>query len=225
MIGIQFDDKQFLKDIRNIVSYTTGFMDGAERGKTVFLNAMGAKTVEGAKQFIDSYARVNPEILHHVYEWYQTGSPEARLFDISYALVGNRILIQNSFRQSQSIKSGSNVPFEEKARIMENGQKLTIKPRNSTQLVFDVDGKTVFTPHPVTVNNPGGTGVVNGFEKTFDLFFNKYFTQSFLKSSGLLDYLNKPIPYKRNIRSGKTGGRAVGLSTGYKWIIGAGGKL
>ena len=132
MFAITFDDKQLLKDITNIVSYTTGFMDGTKKGKTLLLNGLGARTVEAAKEFIDSYARVNPEILHHVYEWYQTGSPDARLFDISYTLVGDKIVIQNQFTQSQSIRSGSNVPFENKARIMENGQRLTIKPRNAT---------------------------------------------------------------------------------------------
>lgn len=225
MFTIKFNDKQFLKDINNIVAYTNGFMDGTQKGKIPFLNAMGAKTVEGAKEFIDAYARVNPAMLHHVYEWYRTGSPDSRLFDISYRLYGNRIFIENRFRQSQSIKSGSNVPFENKASIMENGQTLVIRPKNSTNLVFDVDGEKVFTPNPVTVENPGGTAVVNGFENAFDLFFNKYFTQSFLVSSGILDYLSKPIAYKANLRAGQTGGRSVGVATGYRWVVSAGGKI
>jgi hypothetical protein len=225
MISIKFNDKQFLKDINNILGYTDGFMDGIQKGKPLFLNAMGARTVEGAKDFIDSYARVNPEILHHVYEWYKTGSPESRLFDISFRPYGNRIFFDNKFTQSQTIKSGSKVPFQNKAFVMENGQSLTIKPKNSTNLVFDVDGKTVFTPDPVTVTSPGGPGVVGGFEKTFDLFFNKYFSQSFLISSGILDYLSKPLAYKTNLRAGKTGGRSVGVSAGYRWIVNAGGKI
>jgi len=225
MISIKFNDKKFLKDIKNILGYTDGFMDGTQKGKAVFLNAMGARTVEGAKEFIDSYARVNPAMLHHVYEWYRTGSPDARLFDISYRPYGNRIFFENKFSQSQTIKSGSNVPFENKASVMENGKPLTIKPRNSKNLVFDVDGQTVFTPNAVTVTSPGGTGVVNGFEKAFDLFFNKYFSQSFLISSGIMDYLSKPIAYKTNIRAGKTGGKSVGVSTGYRWVVNAGGKI
>lgn len=225
MISIKFNDKKFLRDITNILAYSDGFMEGVQKGRPLLLNAMGARTVEGAKEFIDSYARVNPEMLHHVYEWYRTGSPDARLFDISYRPYGNRIFFENKFSQSQTIKSGSKVPFENKASVMENGQALIIKPKTSTNLVFDVDGKTVFTPNPVTVTSPGGAGVVNGFEKTFDLFFNKYFSQSFLISSGIMDYLSKPIAYKTNIRAGKTGGKSVGVSAGYRWVVNAGGRI
>jgi hypothetical protein len=225
MISIKFNDKQFLKDINNILGYTDGFMDGVQKGKPQLLNVMGARTVEGAKDFIDSYARVNPEMLHHVYEWYMTGSPDARLFDISYRPYGNRVFFENKFSQSQTIKSGSKVPFANKASVMENGQPLTIRPRSSENLVFDVDGKTVFTSNSVTVTNPGGAGVVNGFENAFDLFFNKYFTQSFLIRSGIMDYLSKPMAYKTNLRSGKTGGRSVGVATGYRWVVNAGGRI
>jgi len=225
MIGIQFNDKQFLKDINNIVNYTIGFADGVKKGRDVFLNALGAKAVESAKEFIDSYARVNPEMLHHVYEWQRTGSPDARLFDISYRPYGNRVFIFNEFSQSQSIKQGSNAPFTNKAWVMEDGLALTIKTKNGENLVFDVDGETVFTRNPVTVQNPGGEMVAGGFERAFDLFFNKYFSQSFLKASGILDYLNKPIAYKTKLRAGKTGGRQVGISTGYKWVVGAGGNF
>lgn len=225
MISLQFNDKQFLKDINNIVNYTIGFTDGVEKGKDVFLNVLGVKAVEAAKDFIDSYARVNPEMLHHVYEWQRTGSPDARLFDISYRPYGKRLFIFNEFSQSQSIKPGSSVPFTNKAWIMEDGVSLTIKPRNKEKLVFDVEGNTVFTPNAVVVENPGGESVAGGFERAFDLFFNKYFSQSFLKASGILDYLSRPIAYKTRLRAGKTGGKQVGIATGYRWIVGAGGRI
>ena len=224
MFAMTFNDKQFLKDMNNIVNYTVGFTDGIQKGKPVFLSALGATVLEGVKEFIDANARVNPAMLHHVYEWYGTGSPEARLFDITYSVAGPRIIFQNSFRQSQSVKVGSKEPFENKASIMENGQSLTIKPRESTVLRFEDNGEQVFTKSPVYVENPGGLEAVNGFERTFDLFFNKYFSQAFLKSSGLLKYLSTPLAYKTNLRSGKNGGRPVGISTGYNWIV-AGGNI
>ena len=225
MICLQFDDKKFLKDMTNIVNDTIGFADVVQKGRDTFLNILGAKAVEGAKEFIDSYARVNPEMLHHVYEWQRTGSPDARLFDISFRPYGKRVFISNEFSQSQSIKPGSSVPFTNKAWIMEDGIALTIRPKNAENLVFDVDGKTVFTPNSVTVENPGGEMVAGGFERAFDLFFNKYFSQSFLKASGILDYLSNPIAYKTKLRAGKNGGRQVGISTGYKWVVGAGGNF
>jgi hypothetical protein len=48
-----------------------------------------------------------------------------------------------------------------------------------------------------------------------------YFTQAFLRSSGLLAYLNKPVAYKKNILAGSKVGRSKGVDTGYKWIINA----
>ena len=79
-----FNSAQFKKEMSNIVDYSMGFLEGIQRGKTIFLKTVGLETVELMKEFIDSNARVNPDMLHHVYEWNQTGSPSARLYDISY---------------------------------------------------------------------------------------------------------------------------------------------
>jgi len=78
-----FNSAQFKKEMNNMVDYSMGFLEGIQRGKTVFLKTIGVETVELMKEFIDSNARVNPDMLHHVYEWNQTGSPSARLYDIS----------------------------------------------------------------------------------------------------------------------------------------------
>jgi hypothetical protein len=160
--------------------------------------------------------------MHHVYEWYQTGSPDARLFDISYRVVGPGISFNSSFRQSSSVKAGSNVPFYDKARIMELGIPVTIKPVRSQVLVFEDGAETVFTRNPVTVNNPGGSGVEGGFQKVFDSFFTRYLSQSVLQSSGLVRYLSNPIAYKKNFSRGVKSGRSAGLQAGYRWILGAG---
>jgi hypothetical protein len=78
-----FNSRQFKKEMNNIVDYSLGFIEGVQKGKTVFLKTVGLETVELMKEFIDSNARVNPDMLHHIYEWNQTGSPSARLYDIS----------------------------------------------------------------------------------------------------------------------------------------------
>ena len=65
---VTFDNRMFKKDMKNIVDYSIGFLDGIKKGKTEFLNIIGLETIELMKEYIDSSARVNPAILHHVYE-------------------------------------------------------------------------------------------------------------------------------------------------------------
>ena len=217
-----FNSKQFKKDMNNIVNYSVGFLEGIQRGKTVFLKTLGMETVEIMKEFIDSNARVNPQMLHHVYEWTMTGSPDARLYDISYTASNLGLSFRSSFSQSTSIKDGSRTPFYDKARIMEYGIPVTIRPKVTQVLAFDDNGETVFTRGPVQVMNPGGTEVEGGFEKVFDMFFNKYFSQAFLRTSGVARYLENPQVYKKDMPAGKRMGKAKGLSTGYRWIANAG---
>jgi hypothetical protein len=217
-----FNSAQFKKEMNNIVDYSMGFLEGIQRGKTVFLKTIGVETVELMKEFIDSNARVNPDMLHHVYEWNQTGSPSARLYDISYTTSNLGLSFRSSFRQSTSIKNGSRTPFYDKARIMEEGIPVTIRPRVAQVLVFEDNGETVFTKNEVRVDNPGGTEVQGGFEKVFDMFFNRYLSQAFLRVSGIARYLENPIVYRKDMAAGKKLGRSKGLSTGYRWIANAG---
>lgn len=217
-----FNSNQFKKDMNNIVNYSIGFLQGVQKGKTVFLKTLGMETVEVMKEFIDSNARVNPQMLHHIYEWNLTGSPEARLYDISYTVSNLGLSFKSSFSQSRSIKDGSRTPFYDKARIMENGIPVTIRPKTAQVLAFDDNGETVFTRGPVEVLNPGGTEVEGGFEKTFDMFFNRYFSQAFLRTSGIARYLENPQIYKKNMPEGKRVGKSKGVSTGYRWIANAG---
>jgi hypothetical protein len=219
MIKTKFDmSGSFRKEMNNIVKYSFGFVEGAQRGKNKLLDNLGKETVEVLKDFIDSMARVNPETLHHVYEWYRTGSPESRLFDIEYTVSGLGLSVKSTFRQSTSIRNGSETPFYDKARIMENGVSVTIRPRRSSVLAFEDDGEDVFTKNPISVSNPGGSNVIGSYEQTFDMFFQQYFSQAFLKASGIFDHISSPVAYKKNLEAGKRGGRHVGLATGYRWI-------
>jgi hypothetical protein len=212
----------FEKMMNNVVEYSLGFLDGTKKGHRVFLNNLASSTVGAFKQYIDVTARMSPGALHHIYEWNQVGSPGARLYDITYASNNkDSIFFNSTFKQSKSIKNGSTVPFINKAQIMENGTPVIIKPRRSKVLVFEDNGEQVFTSNPVKVENPGGDEVQGAYEKAFDTFFNRYFTQSFLRASGILDYLENPISYKENIRAGSKQGRTKGISTGYNWIANA----
>jgi hypothetical protein len=211
-----------MKDMNNIMNYSIGFLDGIKLGKNELLNNIGKNTVQILQQFIDANARVNPEALHHVYEWSRTGSPDARLFDINYTVSGLGLSLKSNFRQSTSVKMGSNVPFYNKAAIMENGIGVTISPRRSEVLAFDDNGEQVFTRKPISVSNPGGDNVEGSFQRTFDDFFRNYFTQAFLSSSGIGRYLSNAEVFKKDMRSGSRIGKSKGISTGYRWIANAG---
>lgn len=222
MIKMSINSTQFRKDMKNIVEYSFGFIDGVKAGKTLFFRNLGINVKEILEKYIDSNARVNPQALHHVYEWYQTGSKSGRLFDVTYTISNAGLSFFTNFKQSQTVKNGSNVPFYDKAKIMEEGIPVIIRPRNSDVLVFDDNGQEVFTKNPIRVENPGGQATSGSFERIIDTFFQMYFTQAFLRSSGVANYLENPIIYKKNLPSGKMQGRAKGISTGYKWITNAG---
>jgi len=219
---LSFNDKQFIRDMKGVIGYSEGFVDGVHAGKKEFLNILGQQIRESLLNFIDTNARISPERLHHVYEWYRTGSPDARLYDIRYIVTKNGLSFNSSFSQSQVIKDGSKVPFYDKAKIIEKGIPVKIRPVQASVLSFEVDGTQVFTKEAVSVPSPGGTAAHGGFEKTFDNFFERYLSQSFMLSSGIMKYLENPIAYKEKFRSGRTGGKAAGFQTGYRWIVSAG---
>jgi hypothetical protein len=221
MLRVVMDSKQFQKELNNIMQYSTGFIEGIQKGKSAFYLGLAPKIAEMASQFVDVNSRMSPELLHHIYEWEKVGSPEARLFDIDYKISGVGITFTSSLKQSSSIKNGSNVPFYNKAKIMEEGMGVTIRPKRANALRFEIDGQEVYTSREVRVDNPGGQ-TQGQFEKVLNNFFGVYFRQSFLNSSGLLQYFKSPQVYSKNLNSAKRGGRSLGLKTGYQWVANAG---
>jgi hypothetical protein len=218
---VNINHQSFKREMSNIIDYSIGFLDGIEGGKKVFLKNLGMGTVETLKKYIDANARINQPALQHMYEWYRTGSPESRLFDIDYIVKGGGISFNSTFKQSRSVSKNNEEPFYNKARIMEQGIPITIRPQNSSVLVFQDGGKTIFTKKEIRIQYPGGPDAKGSYEKIFDEFFRFYFSQSFLKSSGILEYLENPKAYKHNLNQAKRGGRSLGLSVGYKWIVDA----
>ena len=218
MISVRLDSDSFMKDMMSVINYSNGFLDGARDGKKELLRTIGEKTVEILEQFIDSNARVNEEALHHVYEWYQAGSPNARLFNLEYFAYQGGLAISSSFTQSSTVKSGSSVPFYDKARIMEQGIPVRIRPVRAQVLRFEDNGEEVFTPNEVSVERPGGQEAQGGFKRVIDLFFETYFTQSFMQSSGIYELLKTPFNFKKNLPRAKTGGKSAGYDVGYRWI-------
>lgn len=218
---LRMDAKGFMKEMNNIMQYSYGFLDGIQQGKSVFFHNLGKETIKALEFYIDSEARANKQALHHVYEWYQTGSPAARLFDIKFTISNVGLSFGNNFKQSKSLSHNSTEPFLNKASVMESGTAVVIEPKKANALAFEINGEQVFTKNPVVVQNPGGDAVVGSFEKVFDEFFQYYFKQSFLRASGIFDYLQKPTLYKQNLRKGVKFGRQAGIESGIRWIANA----
>lgn len=221
MIKMRINSRQFAKDMDNIMQYSFGFLEGVQRGKKAFYNVLGPQIAELASQFIDSNSKVSPDLLHHIYEWERVGSPKARLFDITPIVSNLGITFNSSLRQSQSIKKGSKVPFYNKAQIMEDGVAVTIRPVRVQALRFEIGGEEIYTSNEVTVENPGGQ-TQGQFKNAVANFFGVYFRQSFLQASGIQQYLENPIVYKKNLQKGKARGKVEGIKTGYRWIVSAG---
>lgn len=222
MISVKFDDRTFFKEISNVLGYSEGFLLGAELGKEKFSKQIAKNAIEIFKDFVDQNARVDQQLYHHIYEWYQEGNPESRLFDINYIVSDGGISFNGTFSQSRSVSRNSTIPFYNKAEIMERGIPITIRPVNASVLTFNIDGQQVFTPNEVTIQNPGGTHVMGSFERIFDIFFQQHFRQSVLDMTGITRYLSRPQAYKDNLKSAKLGGKAKGVEVGYNWIIKAG---
>jgi hypothetical protein len=216
---VTFDDRKLMKDMESLVSYSQGFLEGTELAKPAILNKLGKDVIQTLRNFVDSNARVNPSALQHVYEWSMTGTPAGRLFDINYLVTGNGLSFNSTFRQSSTIQKGSSTPFYDKARIMEEGIPVIIKPKGRV-LAFVDDGEQVFTSKPVVVSNPGGAEARGSFEQVINSFFESYFTQSYIASSGIFDYLKNPFPYATNLQRGMRAGKAYGKMIGLKWASG-----
>lgn len=225
MIVTKFNDTTFLKEMNNVVKYAEGYLEGLQMGKPEMLRAMGKTTKALLEEYIDANARVNPQELHHVYEWYRTGSPEARLFDITTTVYNGGLTFKSTFSQSRSLSRGSTEPFYNKASIMESGIPITIRPKKANVLVFDDNGETIFSKGPITIDQPGGDYVQGSFANIVNSFFTRYFTQSYLSRSGFTAHLKSPIDFKKNFAKSKNGGKALGKEIGYNWIVKAGDKL
>lgn len=220
MIVTKFDDTKFVNDMNSIIEYSFGFIDGAKKATPVFLKNLGSLIQQKMGDYVDVMARLEPQKLKHVYEFGMNGIESGRLFDIAYRVSGNGLSINSSFRQS-SVAGQSGQIFYNKAKIMEEGIPVTIKPKRKV-LVFDDNGELVFTQKPVTVKDPGGPQAQGGYENTIRTFVQSYFSQSFLHATGLDKHLSEPTYYKSGLSSAKVGGRAAGERQGYEWLAKAG---
>ena len=150
--------------------------------------------------YVDAKARISPKSLHHVYEWDKAGDKESRLFKLSRTpsngvgfLLNYDLLDSKSFVRSSSSKNRH--VFIKKASVMELGQTVVIRPRNSERLVFEIDGETIFMPKgaSVTVTKPGGVATKNSFLAAYKHFFTSQLVSASIKRSGFQNIFNSSL--------------------------------
>ena len=244
-VKAQIRAQNFINDLSNQIDYTLGSLNGVHLGYKKYLEKMGIKVTLLLGKYIDSVAKLEPERLHHVYEWNKVGVSTQRLFVITpvyTAVTGNSYstgaaLFSSVFTLSTSIlkSRGSKVPFREKAYYMENNIEVTIRPKRADGLLryYDEELGEQFdsgwvTSYQSIVQEPGGPKVYRQFDATLKQFFTVYLSQSKMLDSG---FFKKPFSksYSRDLKGQviKKGARsrsakAVGIKTGSNWLIGAG---
>lgn len=229
-INVLVDPKPFRQEMDALIAFTLGTLEGVERGKFAYMQKLGPKIAEILGQYMDSVARMEPEAMHHVYEWDKVGQRTARLFNIVPTYTKEGLTFASIFTQSKTLQKsrGSKVPFRDKAFIMENGIRVDIYPNKEPYLkYFDRTLQEWVTSYHSKVLQPGGEHVVGRFGSNFKTFFATYLTQSKLLETGMLlkpfskayakDYRGKVL--KKGTR--RSSGRLKGIETGYKWMVGA----
>lgn len=217
LFTVKVDTKNFSKTMKNSIGYSMGFIEGIEINKFNFNKELAIFTKEALGKYIDSKARANPQILHHVYEPGMTGSENGRLYEFDAIPTRNEILFNGSFKPSTKMPLNGGDPFIDKANIMENSISITIMPKNSNILVFDYEGETIFTAKTIYIAHPGGDQVAGSFGKIVDDFFENYFINTML--TPLLAKLNNPIEFINNFpAAAKSGGKSMGIKVGKNYL-------
>lgn len=225
MFQLKIDSKEVNRMLGNTVAYSYGFLEGTEINQIIFNEKLGLFIEDTLNKYIDSRARMNPETLHHVYEWNNVGSPNARLFEFKVKASKRIITINGKFLKSKSIPPNGNEPFIDKAYIMENQISVTVSPSNSSVLVFEDNDEIIFTPNSITIEHPGGEAVSKSFSSAFEDFFNKFLTGSLLVSSGIFDKLSMPKEFSEWFPQGTRTGRSTGIKAGKKYMDLPGGLI
>ena len=74
---VLLDTSELERVLKNTAQYCEGFIAGGEAGLPLLLAEIGEAVKEAMGLWMDAMASGNHAALHHVYEWYQTGSAGA----------------------------------------------------------------------------------------------------------------------------------------------------
>lgn len=176
---------------------------------------------ENFGEWLDRRAMAMPKELAHVYEWNAVGSkrlfqltkkPTERGFMVSYSFLQSRRLAPINPRLLIPGPSGKVVTrtsvFRNKAKVMESGLPVVIRPKGSNWLALPVPnarfrGKQnrrgvdqfgvgiAFSRGPVIVRNPGGPLTTGGFGRSFRTYFRSGLATKHLKYIGYMDKVGK----------------------------------
>ena len=216
---ISIDMTQFNKTMNEAIEYSRGFLAGAESNVVVFNQQLAEVIKEAFYKYLDSTARLDPDRLHHMYEWGQVGVDKARLFKIEAFSGRQSIRFVTEFMQSTSVSPTANEPFVNKAEVMESGTTVTVSPSSGGVLAFTGDdGDTVFTTEEVTITNPGGN-VAGQFGAVARDFFTNYLDQALLKE--LIKDMETPDEFTRGW--GKGMNYSKGMKQGQRYMTVKGG--
>jgi hypothetical protein len=150
--------------------------------------------------YVDAQARVNPQSLHHVYEWNKVGNSGSRLFKLNVTeRNGLSFKLGSTFLMSKSPVPNSfgkrKYVFKNKASVMEAGMPVIISPRAAKRLVFETSTGTVYMPigASVTVTRPGGGKATGRFQIAYARFFTGNLVNLSIKRSGFQQIFNSSL--------------------------------
>ena len=210
---------EFNKTMQEALGYSRGFLAGVESNEILFNQQLAEVIKEAFYKYLDSTARLDPDRLHHMYEWGQSGVDKARLFRIEAFSGKQSIRFVTEFMQSTSVSPTANEPFVNKADVMESGTTVTVSPRTGGVLAFEGDdGEMVFTSEEVTITNPGGN-VAGQFAAVAKEFFTNYLDQGLLRK--LMMDLQNPVEFAQGW--GKQMNYATGQRQAKKYLTIKGG--
>lgn len=226
MFTLKFDGKEAMKMLNNVVSYSDGFIKETKAQEKTVASRLADTSIEAFYDYLDTLARTNPGMLHHIYEWGSVGDPQARLVELKKRLAGKSVNIDSEFITSSSIPEGGTEPFYEKAEIMEEGIPITVQAVQAKAMFIQYQGEEFFTAGPIVIENPGGEGVRGSFVAAFEEFYDTYFEQVYLRSIRYYEHFKNPKGFSSNFGSAAKSANAgsIGRTTALKWVLNAPGE-
>jgi len=221
MVSAKIDGKKAVKVLNNLVAYTDGFITETKAQQGTIVNKLSKLSIEGFYEYLDQLARVNPGMLHHVYEWGRVGDPGSRLYELKRKLTKSNAEIYAEFLQSEVPSPSSDQVFYDKATVMEEGITVVVNEVSAEALFFEVDGVEYFRTGPIIIENPGGPEVRGSFVAQFEEFYNTYFDRIYLDAIRFYQYFMDAKPYEQNFNAAmkSSNSRAIGKRTALSWIM------
>lgn len=218
---VSFNSKDAMKMLNNMVKYSDGYIKETTAKQSTVTNKLANLSIDAFYEYLDGLARVNPGMLHHVYEWSEVGNPEARLVELQKAITKTKAVIDSEFLQSMSNSPGGSEPFYEKATIMEEGIPVTVQAVNAQAMFFEYNGQEYFRTGPITIENPGGEETRGSFVRVFEEFYNVYLDRVYLRAIRFYDHFASTREFSKNFPAAVRSARAEGLgrATALSWIM------